>query len=183
MKHEKKIQPDTEIEKIKSIIIECNSICNKKNIKVNVSLNGNKSILSLLKYQFRLFDYIDTNSEVYKGILCVTRKALQEIKEERFDYYFHYVIEYFLTAPLEKIIGKKSQKIELFSGKKEVIEKEELVIPKNTKKENHIASEIRGKDLVKIKDEIEEVDEWELEEDDDLLNEEEQDIDEMDDNF
>ena len=187
MKKETKVQPDTEQEKIKAIVYECYTICKNKNIKIEASLSGNREILYKLKCQFKMFSFIDVNSELYKGILNITRKALNEIKEDCIGFNVGYLVEYFLTAPFENVIGKKSIKVEYFKCKKEVQPEGKIEIPKNTKKENFIPSDINGKKLTKLKNETSGMEDWELSEEEISDEEEEEffDTDEidMDDDF
>lgn len=163
-----------QIETIKKVILKCYEISKSKEFKgINLSLCSDETVMSRIKQGFKLIDYVDTNSETYNSILTCAKMALIELKTEKYEYYYWYLIQLFCTVQFDKIVNKKSIKVEMFSDKKERFTKEEEKIGKPINdKEKHIKENVTGSKLSKIKEENKEMNDWEFELDEEEIDEE-----------
>lgn len=143
------------------IVKECYNFSKSKDFKgVQVSLYGRQTIISVINDNIKLLMLLDEDSLTYKSLVDVSRKALQELKSHKLEYWYSYLITTFCSIPFDKLIGKKSKEIREIE--KKLYTKEEVVIPENTKKEIRTQQGITGKKLKKINEKINEAGEIEL---------------------
>lgn len=143
------------------IVNECYNFSKQRDFKgVDVNLYGRQTIISVIKENSKLLMLLDENSLTYKSLVNVTRKALKELQSQKLEYWYSYLITNFCSIPFDKLIGKKSKEIR--EVEKKIYNKEEVVIPKNTKKEVRTQQGITGKKLKKINEKINQAGEIEL---------------------
>lgn len=138
-------------EKLKAIVLECYKKSYAKNFNgLNVSKLSSQTLIGKIKCSIEVFDKLDENSQTYKSLLSVARKAAEELNNESYVEWYRILIEQFVTLP-EEIKNKKSKKVIFFPDKK-IIEdkKEEQKITVNITEEKIIPVGITGVKLKKI---------------------------------
>lgn len=143
------------------LVNECYQISKTKDFKgVVITLIHQQTLISVIKENSKLLMLLDEDSLTYKSLVDVSRKALIELQTQKLEYWYTYLITTFCSIPFEKLIGKKSKEIR--DIEKKLYKKEEVVIPKNTKKEIRTQEGITGKKLKKINEKVNEAGEIEL---------------------
>lgn len=110
-------KPNSEIEKIKTIILECYNINKSRDFEnVKVQLLSNETLIGKINFNLKLLPYIDYESQLYKSLYNICKKTLEEeLKVKKYRYWYYYIIEFFCEIDLKKIINKRSKRLEFFS--------------------------------------------------------------------
>lgn len=157
---------DEQKQMIEKVILKCYEISrSKKHEGLKVHLVGQQTLISVIKENLKLLKLIDSNSETYRSLVDVSRRALTELQSGELTYHYKYLLEYFCKIPFAKILSKKSSGTREAGNEpknKKFYSQEADVIPPNTRKEVHIAKEITGKKLTKINKSIDEAKGYDL---------------------
>lgn len=138
-------------DKLKLIVLECYQKSYERNFTgLNISKLSTESILKRIKLSISVLDCLDENSQVYKSLISVARKAAEELNNQSYVEWYRILIEHFVTLP-EEIKNKKSKSVIFFPDKK-IIEakKEEQIKQIEIKNQRYIPEGITGKKLKRI---------------------------------
>lgn len=138
-------------EKLKAIVLECYQKSYDRQFNgLNISKLQHQSILKKIKLSFEVLDCLDPNSQIYKSLISVARKAATELNTKCYAEWYKILIEQLVTLP-EEVKNKISKNV-IFFPEKEIVEKkkEEQIKKIEITKQRFIPEGITGNKLKKI---------------------------------
>ena len=138
-------------EKLKAIVLECYNKSHDRQFNgLNISKLKEQSILKKIKISFEVLDGLDENSQVYKSLISVARKAAEELNNKCYVEWYKILIVQFVTLP-EEIKNKKSKRVIFFPEKEIILAKQEEKIKlREITEQKYLPEGITGKKLKKI---------------------------------
>lgn len=138
-------------DKLKAIVLECYKKSYDRNFTgLNVSKLSHESIIKRIKYSITVLDGLDPESQTYKSLVSIARKAAEELNNQCYVEWYRILIEHFVTLP-EVIKNKKSKSVIFFPDKKIIEEKKEQQIKQiEITKQRYLPEGITGRKLKKI---------------------------------
>lgn len=145
------IQIKEQKEKLKAIVLECYKKSYDRNFTgLNISKLSSESVIKRIKSSISVLDGLDENSQTYKSLISVARKAAEELNKQCYEKWYIILIEHFVTLP-EVIKNKKSKSVVFFPDKKIIeVKKEEGIKQIEIIKQKYLPEGITGKKLKKI---------------------------------